>query len=270
MLVLAAIGINTPKLCADIIGVQFNDGNAPLVEIDSSNGSASLIGSTGWGPLHSLARDSQGRLFSVDPGSGLIQIDEQSGVGQLVQSTPIDIRGLAFSTNDVLYGVVDGGVNNAEDQLVTIDVDNGNVVLVGSTGLSGIQALDFSSSGALYAYDIGHPAVTGSERGLVTLNTITGAFSDITSADDGDSGLTVQSIAENHLTGQFFAVDTLQNAYSIDPTTAAVTFLYTGGFGSIRGIEFQTVPEPGVGLLFSLVGMAMFARRSHSRHLQNS
>ena len=94
-----------------------------------------------------------------------------------------DVRGLAFSSTNVLFAIRDGdsaGGIDLPDDLVTVDVATGAVTLVGTTGLTAIQALTFSPGGTLYGWDL--------HAGLVTIAPTTGAA---TAVDPGAAGTVV-------------------------------------------------------------------------------
>jgi hypothetical protein len=221
-----------------LVGVQFSATNSPLYGIDSASGAGTLLGSTGFARLNSLARNAAGALVSAsitNPGSSeLITINPSTGAGALLTAisfgaTVPDIRGLAYSPADVLFAIQE--VVGGSDILYTINPANGVGTIVGATGLPGLQGLDFSPSGQLFGWDVGLSGSNGA--GLVTINTTTGVATDVNPAV---GGIALQSIAFHSSGTLYGAVDS--QLYSINPTTGAATLIGGSGFAGLRGIEF--------------------------------
>ena len=133
---------------ATIIGVSWE---GAVVSIDSSGGTSSSIGSSGFTGLNSLARTSTGTLISVagnplfTTDSTLVRIDSSTGAGTslgTVTGLPAgSIRALAFSSDDTLFAIANGGgpfSTTDPDDLYTINLSTGAPTLVGNTGFAGI------------------------------------------------------------------------------------------------------------------------------------
>src|SRR5438093_1522828 len=70
------------------------------------------------------------------------------------------------------------------DDLYVIDLANETTTRIGSMGFLGVQGLDYSPSGLLYAWDV--------SEGLLIVNPITGAATDVNSSVGGTGA--IQSI----------------------------------------------------------------------------
>lgn len=210
-----------------------------LFKIDHTSGTGTSIGPIGFATTNSLARDASGTLYSAP--FALITINPQTGAGTFVkdlQPSPTDIRALAFSPANVLFGIRNGGGagdTTTPDDLVTIDVSSGAVTLVGNTGRAELQALAFSAGGTLYGWDFGY--------GLVKINPATAAATLVNPAVVPGSVVDIQSLA--------FAPDgTLYGAsdelYRVDTSNGATTLVGSGGYTDLRGIEFLKESSGGL------------------------
>lgn len=219
-----------------LVGIEFSATDSQLYGINDATGAGTPIGGTGFKAVNSLAFSNAGTLVSVAANAGiysLISVDPATGTGTLLTQlnfggAPADVRGLAFSPADVLFAIQDtaGG-----DNLYTVDVSTGVGTLVGATGLPGLQSLEFSSTGQLFAWDIG---TTGSNGlGLVTINPATGAYTDVNPAV---GGIALQSIAFDS-SGALYGV-TSNKLYSINTTTGVATLIGGTGYVDLRGIAF--------------------------------
>jgi hypothetical protein len=229
---------------AQVIGVSWSDTNSRVFKIDRATGAGQEIGLSGTVRLNSLAENSAGKLYSVGGAAdnALVTINPTTGAATVVATlTSNDIRGLAFTSNDTLYGILNGGSINTPDKLVTINVNTGTVSLIGSALGPGMQALDFSPAGVLYGWDV-------NGAGLVTINTTTGAATDVNPSIGGSTN--VQGLAFAGDGSLYGAADNF--FYTINVATGAATLVGTGSYTDIRGLAIL-VPEPnglGMALLF--------------------
>jgi uncharacterized protein DUF6923 len=157
-----------------------------LVTIDPADGTTVLVGNTGVGFLHGLARDpADGALYASNAASvlpsTLYRLDSSTGA-----ATPIgpigffDVSALDFDpTTGVLYGAAGGP--SPVGALITIDVLTGAGTLVGNTRR--INGLAFDATGALYATDYDASSTGGSA--LFAIDKATGAWSLIGAMDAG-------------------------------------------------------------------------------------
>lgn len=256
---------------ATILGVGWD---GMVVRIDSETGSHETVGSSGFSGLNSLARNSSGGFFSAagnpldTTAATLVTIDPLTGLGTAVTTLSGvqagEVRALAFSSSDVLYAIRNGGgpfATTVADDLYTINVSTGLASAVGNTGLPGIQGLGFSSEDTLFGWDLN---TTGTGLGLVTINSATGAATDV-NALIGEGGISVQSVAFGSDGSLWGVHDAL---YLLDPSTGSATAVGSGGYPDLRGIEsynraplpVPAIPEPssllllGVGIM-GLIGL---------------
>ena len=144
---------------AQILSVSFDFTNSSVHSINQSTGAGTLIGMAGFSRLNSLARDSAGNFWSAGgpADTDLIRINPSTGAGTAVATLTIpNMRGLAYSPLDVLYGVQHGIQSTDPCNLVTINRNTGLVTVIGNTGVSAIQDIAFSPSGTLYGWEVGN------------------------------------------------------------------------------------------------------------------
>jgi hypothetical protein len=224
----ASFTLSSPS-AGKLIGVNID---GLVVSIYQATGIGTTIGNCGF-VVNSLAKDNSGTLFSAS-GTKLITINPTTGAGIQVATLnfgadPPDVRGLAFSPDNVLYAVVNGYPQTVPgigpDHLYTVNVSTGVGTLVGDTGMMSVQSIDFSPAGVLYGWDVG--------KGLITINTTTGVATDVNPS--------VGAAAD--IQGIVFGPDgTLYGAcnalYKIDVATGDTTLVGAGGYTDIRGLEF--------------------------------
>jgi hypothetical protein len=243
-----------------IIGVSsgFTPGTAPLVAIDPDTGFYSTL-SVSSNSYNALAQDGHGALYASSFNStaenGLVsRIDPQTGAALQTfnADTPGagDIRGLSFGQADVLFAAVNRndvhGSPTLPDDLYEIDLANQTTTRIGSMGFNGVQGLDYSPSGLLYAWDV--------NDGLLIVNPVTGAAVDVNSSIGGTAAIQSIVFAPD---GRLFGAR--QQLFSINPLTGAYTPIGVGNGPDIRGIEWM-VPEPST-LIISISGLLLFSRQ---------
>jgi hypothetical protein len=237
-----------------IIGVPFGypAGTAPFVKIDPTTGAYSVASNLG-NSFHALAQNSLGEIFA----SGLIsKIDPVTGtpLQQFNSINAANIRALAFDGSDRLFAVLNRddaqGSPTIHDDLLEIDLTNQTVQVIGSLGFLGVQALDFAPNGELFAWDVSF--------GLLTVNTLNGAATDVNPAVGGSGG--IQSIVFSP-DGRLFGAR--QALYSINPVTGAFSPLGPASTFDLRGIEW-IAPEPASVSLLTMAASFVFLWR-HER-----
>lgn len=247
----AALGlVASASMAVDMYAVNWSGtSGAPatssLYRVSSGSSTQTLIGDTGFTRLNSLSYDGTGGLvaWSSTVGQG-VSINAATGVGTLLfTATGIgsDVRAIAVS-GSTWYVIA----QNSVDDLYRVDAGTGEATLIGTTGSTALQALDFDPvSGDLYAWDV--------DFGLGKVSTSTGAFSLVGSPT---APPTLQSIAFDSV-GNLYGINTT-GVYSIDKTTSATTKLTTGSLNDYRGAV--VVPEPASMLMLS-AGLAIVLRR---------
>jgi hypothetical protein len=242
-----------------IVGVPagYTGSTAPLVKIDPTNGTSSILNSVGLSS-QSLAQNAAGELFisffvGAASNGRIARINPATGAPEQVYSAVTlgagSIRGLAFDKSDLLYGVVNRDDANFSptlpDDLYRFDLVSQTTQLVGSLGFKNVQGLDVAPNGDFFAWDI--------EFGLLSVNSMTGLATDVNPGIDGTVG--IQSIVfapHGRLFGAGFGL------FSIDPITGAFSPLGTPGDIDLRGIEW-IVPEPTTAVI--LLGMIALTTR---------
>ena len=250
-----------------LVGIGFG---GSVYSIDETTGTGSLLGSSGFGTTNSMARNSAGTLYSATSAS-LITINPGTGAGTLAPALSgfgaegLSIRGLAFSSADVLYAINNGGSPGdvaTNDLLYTINASTGVMTLIGTMAFAGVQALAFSSGSTLYGFDL-------RGGGLITIDPLTAAATDVNLAIGADND--IQTIAFSPGGTLYGGRD---NLFTINLTTGASTLVGGGSggtFADVRGMEFRAVaapvpvPEPGTLALLGIgvVGLG-FCRRKRT------
>jgi len=207
-----------------------------LYLIDEADGSGSAIGSVaGSAAVNAAATDSRGVSYIATIANDQlveIQSDGSSTLGAMLDRS-VGARGLAFSPGDVLFAI-EGGVAFDPDTLVTIDVDTGAVTTVGSFGIDQVQALAFSTSGTLYAWD--------GNAGLLTVDPATGLATDVNPNVGGTFAIQAIEFGSNGIL--YGGQDEL---FEISVADGSTTLIGSGSYTNVRGLAL--VPEPGAGPL---------------------
>ena len=220
-----------PMATSQVIGVTWP---GDVVVFDPISGEGGVVGPSGFSMINSMAKDSSGRILASTKSSQprLIEIDPQTFTGSIAYATYLnDVRGLDFAPgDDTLMYALDSSGGGTSNDLYTLDltVPAGSSSIktwVGSTNLSGIQALAFAPDGTLYAWSTGW--------GLLVLDPETAKAVNVSGANDGSSA--IQSLFFDGA-GELYGVH--EDVYKIDRDTGARTLLSTGQFGSVRGAEF--------------------------------
>src|SRR3954469_17210020 len=247
-----------------IIGVSsgFTPGTAPLVAINPDTGVYSTLSTSG-NSYNALAQDSHGNLYASSFNStaenGLVsRIDPHTGapLQTFNAATPGagDIRGLGFDQLDVLFAAVNRndihGSPTLPDDLYEIDLANQSTTRIGSMGFNGVQGLDYSPSGLLYAWDV--------NDGLLLVDAATGAAADVNLTTGGTPPIQSIVFAPD---GRLFGAR--EQLFSINPLSGAFTAIGPGNGPDIRGIEW-VVPEPST-LIISISALLLFSPRRFGR-----
>lgn len=243
---------------AQVVSVSWSTTNSPVYKINQVTGTGQQIGLSGTIRLNSLARNSAGALYSVGGANddALVTINPSTGAATFVATlSSNDIRGLAFSSNDTLYGSLNGGSFTTPDQLVTINVGTGAVSVISSLR-PGTQALDFSPAGVLYGWDV-------NGIGLFTINTVSGTITDVNPSIDGSTN--IQGLAFADDSALYGAADSF--FYKINVATGAATLIGTGSYSDVRGLAFL-VPEPSALVIGPPFLAVVIARRKRSGMLK--
>ncbi|NQU50215.1 MAG: hypothetical protein HQ519_16315 [Planctomycetes bacterium] len=164
--------------------------NGDLWSIDPNSCLGTFIGNTGhhdyfW---NGLSQDSNGRIVSAYGndvvGYSFFELDPTTAAATHLLSTWLYwIEAIAFGPTNELFVVHDptAGTWGGVYDLYSVDLTTGSIALIGSTGKSGIHALEYFD-GTLYGFD--------TSDGLITLDTTTGFATDLNSNFRGHIGST--------------------------------------------------------------------------------
>jgi hypothetical protein len=231
---LAASALGSSAHAQDMIGISWS---GDVYTLSSGSGSGSFLASSGLSQINAMARRSDGKVFvgggNSATSTSIYELNRSTGSATLVTSVPLgSIRGLAFGPSDVLYAINDPSAPFAGmDDLHTIDLGTGAAPLIGSTGYFGVQGLAYGAGG-LYGFETG--SGTGIGVGLISINTATGAGTDV-NPSVGGSANDVQTLAFGPGGTLFGARDQL---FSLDLVSGAASLIGGGGYSDLRGVEF--------------------------------
>lgn len=244
-----------------------------LYSVNTSNANLTLIGNTGITDLGDITFGSNGTLYGVSAGGGILySIDPNTAASSSIGSLGISFLfegGLAFSPGGTLYGV--NGNSNATPFLETINPITGAATDVGQMGTNhDINGITWRSDGMLVGVD-------DNTSSLVIIDPTTAALSNLLNL--GFSTSDVGGMTTDGLSGiSYFATGSgpdvnsipgTHSLYSFDPFSGANVLIGSladnaGLVQNISGIAASTVPEPGtLGLLgIGLIGLALIRRKS--------
>ncbi len=127
-------------------------------------------------------------------------------------------------------------IHEFTQNLVTIDLSNGGITVIGATGGGDIDGLALSSSGVLYGSDNNNDT-------LVVLDRSTGAITSSVALSVGisDSGLAFDSAGTLYLADDSASDPSgeVQNLFTVDPVTGNMTLVGVGD-GDVTGIAFNS------------------------------
>lgn len=221
---LLALSLPAQTFPQDLIAINFT-GDA--FTLDSRTGAGQALGPTGRPGHNCMARLGR-QIYTVEQvGSGataqrfLNTIDDETG--QAFRTVPItrDLRGLAAGGQFTLMAIAD---NSGNDQLVRVDVFNGTITVVGSTGFSSLQGLTLQGN-AFYGWDL--------TAGLVRIDHLTGAGTDV-NPNVGTNGATIQfltTMSDGRVVGGNSSL------YEIDVASGIPTLRGSGAYFDLRGAE---------------------------------
>ncbi|OGU57758.1 MAG: hypothetical protein A2455_08985 [Ignavibacteria bacterium RIFOXYC2_FULL_35_16] len=212
--------------------------NSAFLTLNPNNGAGTNIGLTGFTRIYGITvRPSNGQIYTTLVTSGitpLLKVDSETGNAYEVVNLPLaNIRAIAFDTNDDLYGASYGG------DLYRIDLVNGNLTLIGATGISTLSSLAVNPvDGQLWATPLG------------------GAIYKINKADAsatlvGNTGFSQTPSIAFDSEGKFFgtinfASNKISELISIDKLNGTGTVIGSTGFSLVSGIVMKGTVVVGI------------------------
>jgi hypothetical protein len=221
------IGAATTGLMYGVAGTQEN---GALVTINTSSGTGTTIGPTGYSQLTGLSiRKNSGQLYGTYSSSGntpVVRVNAAGGDAFQVGVIPLsNVRAIAWDVNDVLYiGVTDG-------TLFRFNLSNNDTDLVGSTGITNMYGLSINPlNGQLWGINL--------NGGLYKINKQTAASTLL-----GTLAIGLTPALCFDLQGKMYVVKGIgtqvSDLYTVDTSTAAPTLIGTTGKKGINGIALS-------------------------------
>jgi hypothetical protein len=207
-----------------------------LFSVNPTNGSTTLIGSTGLNGLQvpaALAWDGTD-MFTIDLVDGqLFKLNLSTATPTLIGTTGLNgWQGLAahpVSGNLFAIDQSSGGF------LYSINKLTGVATFIANTGVGLVTALDFDASGNLWGVNL----LTGNYG---TFNTTTGAYTSVGTTISGLQGLTFDSNGDAYASST-----TTDSLYKLNLTNGNATLLGAmPSTGFVKGMEFDSTPPPAV------------------------
>jgi len=221
-----------PVTAGTLYGVTASQENGSLLTINTTNGSGSTVGITGYLQLSSVAiKKSSGILYGIYPTtlSTLVRINASAGDAYSLTTIPFaNIKGLAFDLNDDLYFSISDG------RLYRFNVSNNDTTLIGNTGISNFYGITFNPvSGQLWGISL-----TGN---VYRINKLTAV-----SALVGSTGLTLTTSLAFGIDRRLYGVSGVGNIistlFSIDTANGTGTSIGSTGKKGINGIVMSPNP----------------------------
>jgi hypothetical protein len=130
----------TPSTPDEIYGVTGTQEGGTFININSSNGSGTTIGSTGYPQITGISiKPSNGEVYGTAPYSTatqLVRINVSQGDAYPVAYIPVSsVRALAFDLNNDLY------IAGTNGSLYKFDLNSGDTTFIGNTGISNLYGL---------------------------------------------------------------------------------------------------------------------------------
>jgi hypothetical protein len=266
MIASAFVFASTGAARATLLGTDWGSNvSSNLYSIDTSTGTATLIGSTGQGPMIGLVVDTDSTIYAIseEPSSNLWTLNSSTGAATLVGTLGFNLQegDMTIDPGSGQMYVADG----IGDALYTVNKTNGAATLVGSFGPLGrdVSGLQFIGS-TLY----GLALVDSGPDVLLTVDPLTGATT-LVGATGTNCGV-IAALGQDPSSGTTFMAcpDTSfgndNELYALNLSTGAATLVgpLTGIESSISGFSVSgspailTTPEPS-GVLLLGAGLAM-------------
>lgn len=257
-LAVTAVATSAWALEPGLYGIQSinNEGNG-LFRIDPATGAATKLMSLDKDPSLAGASFLGGELYVSDvlnwvPGSGYRlynRLDTQTGVFTGIHDQGFDFNWHGLASSDA-FGVTWAIGQDTNRSLIQTDI-NGNMTVIGPTGIDGRGMAYDDTHGVLYAtnYD---------DSGLYSIDILTGAATYI-----GNTGVRcdVVGMAYDEVTQTLYLNegDETDSLYTVDVNSGVATLVGANGHAWIDGLAW--LPEPSSLVLLALGALAGVRRR---------
>ena len=202
--------------------------NGILMSINSTSGTGTSIGESGYSQLNGLSiRPSNNELYATitsSPETQLVRVNSVSGDAYPVPPIPVgNIRAIAFDLNDLLYCSTTNGA------LYSYNLSTKDTFFIGSTGISNLYGMSINPvNGSLWGI-----SVSGAVYKINKLNAI--------SASIGTTGISPNTDIAFDKNGVLYGLagigTALNKLISIDTSSGAGTLIGTNiGFASTNGL----------------------------------
>jgi hypothetical protein len=209
------------------------DDQGEVYRLNTATGKGTFYKSTGLSDTNAMAALSDTKFYVASGnGDGTSSIYELNYIPwqvTLVAIVPLgSIRALARRPPDEIYAI--NAVPSGPDDLYRVDLALGTATLIGPTGFSGVEALTFAGGATFFAWDVGDGS--GNGAGLLTINTSTGAGTDVNPSAGGTDAVMTLAFSEQ---GQLYGGR--DQLYVIQPATGQIALVGSGGYSDVRGME---------------------------------
>jgi hypothetical protein len=212
--------------------------NSAFLNLDPNNGNGNQIGLTDFTRIYGLAiRPSTGQIYAslfAAEDTPILRIDSETGNAYEGIVLPIkNIRAIAFDNNDDFFGASYSG------DLYKIDLSNGNLTLIGPTGISTLSSLAVNPiDGQLWATPLG--------GNVYKLDKTTGSATLI-----GNSGFSQMPAIAFDAEGKFFGTINFTSSksselISLDKSDGSGTIIGSTGFSLVSGLVMRGTILVGV------------------------
>jgi hypothetical protein len=236
-LALCVLGCATTARASYLFAVK--PGNNTMDILSTLDGSATIVANSSFA-FNALTPAGQTLLEGVALAAGQHIITFNTAT-DTATDTGVGVTGLGANTNVIGVALAPGGgtlyavgAGSSTEHLYAINTSTGVAADIGP--ITGGIAVDLAFdpiNGLLYAWN------SSPGKGLSTINTSTGAMTDV---GIGDANADIQAIAFDSAGNLYGARNAL---FSINPNDGTYTTIATMAGSDIRGLAFADTPEPG-------------------------
>ena len=223
----------TPSTGGIIYGVTGTQEGGTFITINSSNGSGTTVGSTGYSQVTGISiKPSNNEVYGTVAGSigtQIVRINVSQGDAYLVTAVPIsNVRALAFDLNNDLY------IASTSGSLYKYDLNSGDTTFVGNTGVNNLYGLAVNPlNGQLWGISV--------LQGVYKINKQNG-----TSVLVGNTGYSLSADLTFDVHGKLYAVNGIgsqvSNLLTLDTSNGHGTLIGSVNLHGVNGIAISPNP----------------------------